>query len=53
TILFVLGASGSAVATLAYHAAGWWGAMGAGAVLGSVVTLLFATEFLGRARARA
>ncbi|WBO21013.1 MFS transporter [Sphingomonas abietis] len=48
TILFVLGASGSAIATLAYHAAGWWGAMGAGAVLGSVVTLLFATEWLER-----
>jgi predicted MFS family arabinose efflux permease len=48
TILFVLGASGSAIATLAYHAAGWWGAMGVGAVIGSVVTLLFATEWLKR-----
>lgn len=48
TILFVLGASGSAIATLAYHAAGWWGAMGAGAAIGSVVTLLFATEWLER-----
>ena len=48
TILFVLGACGSAIATLAYHAAGWWGAMGAGAVLGSVVLLLFATEWLER-----
>ena len=48
TILFVLGASGSAIATLAYHAAGWWGAMGAGAVIGSVVTLLFTTEWLER-----
>ncbi len=46
TILFVLGACGSAIATLAYHAAGWWGAMGAGAVLGGVVLLLFATEWL-------
>jgi predicted MFS family arabinose efflux permease len=48
TILFVLGASGAAIATAAYHAAGWWGAMGAGAVLGGVVSLLFATELLGR-----
>jgi len=53
TILFVLGASGSAIATLAYHMAGWWGAMGAGAALGTVVMLLFATEFLGAARMRA
>jgi predicted MFS family arabinose efflux permease len=53
TILFVLGAGGSAIATLAYHAAGWWGAMGAGAVLGGVVTLIFATEFLGSTRPRA
>ncbi len=51
TLLFVLGACGSAIATLAYHAAGWWGAMGAGAVLGGVVLLLFATEWLeGRAQ---
>ena len=51
TTLFVLGASGSAIATLAYHAAGWWGAMGAGAVLGVIVLLLFATEWLeGRAQ---
>lgn len=48
TILFVLGACGSAIATLAYHAAGWWGAMGAGAVLGGIVLLLFATEWLER-----
>ncbi len=52
TILFVLGAGGSAIATLAYHAAGWWGAMGAGAVLGSIVTLFFATEWLGPTRQR-
>ncbi len=48
TILFVLGAGGSAIATLAYHAAGWWGAMGAGAVLGLIVLVLFATEWLER-----
>lgn len=48
SILFVMGAMGAAIATAAYHAEGWWGAMGAGAALGSVVTLLFATEFLGR-----
>jgi predicted MFS family arabinose efflux permease len=52
TILFVLGACGSAIATLAYHAAGWWGAMGAGAVLGGVVLLLFATEWLERSAQR-
>ncbi len=53
TVVFLLGAGGSAIATLAYDAAGWWGAMGAGAALGGIVLLLFATEFLGRARARA
>ncbi len=50
TIVFLLGAGGSAVATLAYHAGGWMGAMTAGTVLGVIVTLLFATEWLGRAR---
>lgn len=53
TILFVLGASGSAIATLAYYAWGWWGAMGAGTVLGAIVTLMFATEFLGGRASRA
>jgi predicted MFS family arabinose efflux permease len=51
TTMFVLGAAGSAIATLAYHADGWWGAMIAGAVLGCVVTIIFATEFLGRGHA--
>ncbi len=50
TIVFLLGAGGSAVATLAYHAGGWVGAMTAGTVLGVIVTLLFATEWLGRAQ---
>ena len=50
TIVFLLGAGGSAVATLAYHAGGWMGAMTAGTALGVIVTLLFATEWLGRAR---
>lgn len=45
TILFVLGACGSAVATLTYQAAGWWGAMGAGAAIGVLVLALFATEW--------
>jgi predicted MFS family arabinose efflux permease len=52
-ILFVLGAGGAAIATLAYHAAGWWGSMGAGAGIGIVVMLLFATEFLGASRTHA
>ena len=52
TIVFLLGAGGSAVATLAYHAAGWWGAMGAGAALAAVVGLLFATERVGPTRQR-
>jgi predicted MFS family arabinose efflux permease len=47
TILFLLGAGGSAIATLTYDAWGWWGAMGAGAVLGSIALLIFATEFIG------
>jgi predicted MFS family arabinose efflux permease len=47
TIVFVVGAGGSAMATLAYHAAGWWGAMGAAMALGVLVLALFATELRG------
>lgn len=53
TIVFLLGAGGSAVATLAYHAGGWAGAMAAGTALGVIVTLLFATEWVGRGRQQA
>jgi predicted MFS family arabinose efflux permease len=44
TIVFVLGAGGSALATLAWHAAGWRGAMLAAGVIGAVDVALFATE---------
>lgn len=50
TIVFLLGAGGSAVATLAYQAGGWMGAMTAGTVLGVIVTLFFATEWVGSTR---
>jgi predicted MFS family arabinose efflux permease len=48
TIVFLLGAGGSAIATLAYDAYGWSGAMGAGAAIGGLALLLFATEFLAK-----
>jgi cyanate permease len=44
TIVFLLGAGGSAVATLTYHHGGWWTSMLAGSVLGLVVLAIFATE---------
>jgi predicted MFS family arabinose efflux permease len=50
TIVFLLGAGGSAIATLAYHAGGWRGAMATGTVIGLIACLLFATEWLGRGR---
>ena len=45
TIVFLLGAGGSAVATLTYHYGGWWTSMIAAAALGLVVLAIFATEF--------
>ena len=51
TIVFLLGAGGSAIATLAYDGYGWWGAMGAGAITGGLALLLFATEYVGPRRA--
>ncbi|UEM19101.1 MFS transporter [Skermanella mucosa] len=45
TIVFVLGAGGSAVATLTYHHGGWWTSMLAGGILGLVALAVFATEF--------
>jgi predicted MFS family arabinose efflux permease len=45
TIIFLLGAGGSAVATLTYHHGGWWTSMLAAAVLGLIVLAIFATEF--------
>jgi predicted MFS family arabinose efflux permease len=48
TIIFLFGSTGGILATAAFDHAGWWGAMGAGAVIGSVATLLFATEWLER-----
>jgi MFS family permease len=44
TIVFVLGAGGSALATVAYHWGGWWGAVIAGVSLGVIALGLFATE---------
>ncbi|HLZ98545.1 MAG TPA: MFS transporter [Steroidobacteraceae bacterium] len=44
TIIFVLGALGSSVATWSYHVGGWWGAMCAGAVAGGGILLVFASE---------
>lgn len=43
-IVFALGACGSAIATAAYEAEGWWAAMAAGAGLAAAAGLLFATE---------
>jgi hypothetical protein len=45
TIVFLLGAGGSAVATLTYHHGGWWTSMLAATVLGLIVLAVFATEF--------
>jgi predicted MFS family arabinose efflux permease len=45
TIVFLLGAGGSAVATLTYHHGGWWTSMLAASVLGLIVLGIFATEF--------
>jgi predicted MFS family arabinose efflux permease len=50
TIVFLMGAMGSAVATLAYQAGGWWSAMLVGAGAGLIACLLFASEWLGRGR---
>ena len=47
TIVFLLGAGGSAVATLAYHAGGWRAAMLTAAAIGALDLALFATEVLG------
>jgi len=47
TIVFLLGAGGSAIATLAYHAGGWQAAMLTAAAIGALDIALFATEFLG------
>jgi predicted MFS family arabinose efflux permease len=44
TIVFLLGAGGSAVATLTYHHGGWWASMLAGGVLSLIVLAIFATE---------
>jgi hypothetical protein len=44
TIVFLLGAGGSAVATLTYHHGGWWTSMLAGGILGLIVLAIFATE---------
>jgi len=52
TIVFMLGAGGSALATLAYDSAGWVGAMGTGAALGAIALVAFATEWLGGAPQR-
>jgi predicted MFS family arabinose efflux permease len=44
TIVFLFGSLGGIIATTAYHAGGWWGAMGLGAAMGVAVLLFFATE---------
>ena len=49
TIVFLLGAGGSAIATLAYHAGGWRAAMLAAGVIGGIDVALFATELRKRA----
>jgi ascorbate-specific PTS system EIIC-type component UlaA len=49
TIVFALGAGGSAIATLAYDAGGWRGAMLAAGVIGALGVSLFATELRKRA----
>jgi hypothetical protein len=46
TIVFLLGAGGSALATFTYHQGGWWASMAAGAALGAVGLGVFATERL-------
>ena len=48
TIVFLLGAGGSAIATLAYQAGGWRAAMLTAAAIGALDFALFATEFLKR-----
>ncbi|USI71673.1 MFS transporter [Sphingomonas morindae] len=45
TVMFLLGATGSAIATTTYQAGGWWGAMAAGTALAVATGLLFLTEF--------
>jgi predicted MFS family arabinose efflux permease len=47
TIVFVLGAGGSAAATLSFHLGGWRASMLTAAGLGVLVLLVFATELLG------
>jgi predicted MFS family arabinose efflux permease len=49
-IVFALGAGGGALATVAYHAGGWWGVALAAAALGVVVLAVFATELRGSSR---
>jgi predicted MFS family arabinose efflux permease len=49
TIVFLLGAGGSAIATLAYHAGGWLMAMLAAGAIGALDVALFATELWKRA----
>jgi predicted MFS family arabinose efflux permease len=44
TIVFLLGAGGSAVATFAFGVGGWWGAVTIGTALGVLVIAVFATE---------
>ena len=44
TIVFLLGAGGSAVATVTYHHGGWWTSMLAAAALGLLALVIFATE---------
>ncbi|ACB94561.1 MFS transporter [Beijerinckia indica] len=46
TIVFLLGAMGSAVATFTYHEGGWWMTALTGTGLGLLVTGLFATEWV-------
>jgi len=51
TVIFLFGSTGGIAASVVYHAGGWWGTMLLCAAMGSVVLLIFATEFLGRRRA--
>jgi predicted MFS family arabinose efflux permease len=44
TIVFLLGAGGSSLATLTYHHGGWWTTMLAGAILTLAALAFFATE---------
>ncbi|WP_156970943.1 MFS transporter [Beijerinckia mobilis] len=46
TIVFLLGALGSAVATLTYHSGGWWTTALTGTTLGVIVTGVYLTEWL-------